>query len=827
MARIDVVAEKLKSLSEEGILLFGSEAKGITSNEISDVLVLDRSNVSKDLNKLVSLGKAVKIKSRPVLFFDVEVLESHFSCKINRFNFDSLGEFYKIFLKESSKIENSFTDLVGFNSSLKDAIKKAEAAILYPPKGLTTLITGETGVGKTLFVESMYEYAKQKSTINTDAPFIVFNCADYADNQQLLLSHLFGHKKGSFTGALDDSIGLVEAANEGILFLDEVHRLSSKGQEMLFYLMDKGTYRKLGEVESTNQVSIRIIMATTEEPSKVMLDTFLRRIPVHIHLPALRQKKWEEKFSLIQLFIDSECKKINKNIRINKDVLKILLNHQFDGNIGQMKSDLQFICANAFVDSVSANLGEVQIKMNHLPSEMINDLEGLENRRIDIYSLPESLVFVPERELIRNLSHKFDYNNYEKIRNSFISMENSKVAANSEAPLDNVITQYTSSVLKMIEENDSKVKSVFLDDDIYKIVRQSLLGFVETNSVELFSKIITHHIMLVLSNVTDDQEKITTEEISKSEELMIIELIVDKINKGIKQIKKVNLSYIDLKIIEYLLSNLMSRETDPHVGILVVMHGESTASSMAKTVNQLLSIDEVQSIDMDLESKVSEVYEKTKSKISEMDNGLGVLLLADMGSIKSFEKRLCKELSIDIKVIDMVSTPIVLEAARLSLSRKLSLTELADSLYQVLYRHWQAVSFPSIEMNFRYFENMIIEQLKRILVFLDSKKTFVLFKSILEEITEELNLDITDEFLLKFIFHNGCMIEKILISNYSESIEKNNEQENNLLSVVSQKYVIVEEFFGIKIPKNELKSVVDMFMYEFPDKLLISNPKVN
>ena len=90
----------------------------------------------------------------------------------------------------------------------------------------------------------MYEYAKYMNLIQPEAKFGVFNCAEYAENPQLLMSQLFGYKKGAFTGALTDKPGLVELADEGILFLDEIHR-PADGQEMLFLLMDKWIYRRL------------------------------------------------------------------------------------------------------------------------------------------------------------------------------------------------------------------------------------------------------------------------------------------------------------------------------------------------------------------------------------------------------------------------------------------------------------------------------------------------------------------------------------------------------------------------------------------------------
>jgi len=78
----------------------------------------------------------------------------------------------------------------------------------------------------------MYQYSKYIKKLSEDAPFVVFNCADYCNNPQLLLSHIFGHIKGSFTGAEKEKEGIVEKADGGILFLDEIHRLPPEGQEM-------------------------------------------------------------------------------------------------------------------------------------------------------------------------------------------------------------------------------------------------------------------------------------------------------------------------------------------------------------------------------------------------------------------------------------------------------------------------------------------------------------------------------------------------------------------------------------------------------------------
>lgn len=161
--------------------------------------------------------------------------------------------------KNDEKPEKDFSEIVGYDGSIKAQIKLAKAAIVYPPQGLHTLIFGESGVGKNLLAESMWRFAQKSwhKKMGEDIPFVQFCCADYAANEQLLLAQLFGYKKGAFTGAMEDHEGVVDRAEGGILFLDEIHRLPSAGQELLFMLIDKGVYRRLGETRNVHMLRFR------------------------------------------------------------------------------------------------------------------------------------------------------------------------------------------------------------------------------------------------------------------------------------------------------------------------------------------------------------------------------------------------------------------------------------------------------------------------------------------------------------------------------------------------------------------------------------------
>lgn len=228
LSRKDRVYKKLKQLTEE--VTFNNnliERVGFEASYIAEKLHISRNNVSKELNCLVNEGRAVKVLGKPVLYLDKDYIESTYKIKINESIIKEYNFFREIINKElnlesenKSKVVNNekyqainnlannknksndiFENIIGSKDSLKTQIKQAKAAILYPPNGLHTLLIGPTGAGKTTFAEVMYRYAINAGILKANTPYVIFNCADYAENSQLLLSHLFGHAKGAFTGA--------------------------------------------------------------------------------------------------------------------------------------------------------------------------------------------------------------------------------------------------------------------------------------------------------------------------------------------------------------------------------------------------------------------------------------------------------------------------------------------------------------------------------------------------------------------------------------------------------------------------------------------------
>ena len=382
MKQLELINEYVRNNSKaEDVLKSMKNGKipGVKATDIQENFGILRNNASSILNGLFKDNQIVKINTRPVKFLSIETihyLNKQYSLPEQKIY--TLKELQKYLLEDTSQQKDAFSELCGWNGSLKYQVELAKSAISYPPKGLHTLILGDSGVGKSAFAKAMHEYGKDY--YNRDYPLVTFNCADYGSNPQLLLSQLFGHVKNAFTGADKDKVGLVEKADGGILFLDEVHRLPPEGQEMLFYLMDKSEYNRLGDT-TYRKSNVLVIAATTSAPDKVLLKTFTRRIPIIIKLPSYKERPVLEKIMITVIF---------------KALTEAVYS---EGNVGQLISDIKLLCARAYYAYIQ---GEDVIKLDKkLLVENFNEKyqEEINNKNIFWYNIknlfPKEIVFLP------------------------------------------------------------------------------------------------------------------------------------------------------------------------------------------------------------------------------------------------------------------------------------------------------------------------------------------------------------------------------------------------------------------------------------------------
>lgn len=647
LKRIDAVYEKLKELNTE---------EGTTASEIADFLGISRANASSDLNQLCKEGKVTKTGKKPVRFKAVE---------------DDIKNYQEY--KEDRPYIDRFLEK---NPSLFSAVEQAKAAILYPPRGMHMLILGETGVGKSMFAELIHEYAIEIGKMDKNSPFVVFNCADYANNPQLLVSQLFGSQKGAYTGADCDKAGLIEKADGGIFFLDEVHRLPPEGQEMLFTFIDKGTFRRLGEADTERKSKALIICATTENPNSVLLNTFMRRIPMIIHLPNLKERSIEERFNLICQFIREESAKLGRSIIVSVNSIKAFLSYDCPNNIGQLKTDIQLACAKAYADFVLNKKEEIRINSIDLPQHIKSGLytetehrklwnKFLEiNKRYYLFDKNEESVLLEENTEADNIYEIIDSKMNELQAKGFKGKE---LDEEMEKDIEDYFGKYFHKVNKITSSSDlENIVGTGIIKTVDEMVKLAEKGLERELSQELYCGIALHIYNAV-------------ERIKRNRKI-----INPQLNKiRVEHPTEFNIALDCLKIIEKILDVSMpideagflamlfayegrevKNQNNKDVKVIVIAHGNATATSMVEAANKLLGTNYAIGINAPLDEKPQGVLSRLKAYLRNTDITSDILFLVDMGSLATFGEEIEKEFRVKTKTIPLVSTLHVIEAAR-------------------------------------------------------------------------------------------------------------------------------------------------------------------
>jgi two-component system response regulator PilR (NtrC family) len=340
--------------------------------------------------------------------FDVKSLKSNLeiTCNVIRKNnsieIDSMtGEIYifepiseSLHERELDSINQNVIDIISAQVSKKNEIRElvpgfvAQSPIMHKIFSLiskvaktdaSVLVTGESGTGKELVARSIHDLSER-----ANAKFVAINCA--AIPEHLLESEFFGHKKGAFTGAYQDRLGLFEIANCGTIFLDEIGELPLHLQSKLLRVLQEKTFRPIGSNVEHN-LNVRIIAATNRSLHKEVAsekfreDLYYRINVVSIALPPLRERKED-----IPILIESIFNKLNlkvDDLNLTKDNLNILMSYNYPGNVRELEN----IIERALV------MGDGKLNLDFLQFGKLNTSENFETKIItlDQVNLPVEL----------------------------------------------------------------------------------------------------------------------------------------------------------------------------------------------------------------------------------------------------------------------------------------------------------------------------------------------------------------------------------------------------------------------------------------------------
>ena len=375
-------------------------------------------------------------------------------------------------------------EIIGNDPKLNRAVEKA---IQVAPTDISVLVTGESGVGKESIPKIIHSLSHRKH-----GKYIAVNCG--AIPEGTIDSELFGHEKGSFTGATNTREGYFEVANGGTIFLDEVGELPLTTQVRLLRVLENGEFIKVGssQVQKTN---VRIVAATNVnmfeaiEKGKFREDLFYRLITVDIMLPPLRERKEDIHLLFRKFAADFAHKYKMPAIRLDEEAIQILIKYRWNGNIRQLRNIAEQISVLETKREITA-----QTLLSYLPQEQTNLPSVINTKKSESD-------FSNEREILYKVlfDMKSDLNDLKKLTLELMQNGSSKVQETNKGliqkiygkPEENTIFEEESRVEMMPTQNNLMQETFENDEENYlfaETIDEEETLSLEAKEIELIKK---------------------------------------------------------------------------------------------------------------------------------------------------------------------------------------------------------------------------------------------------------------------------------------------------------------------------------------------------
>ena len=375
-------------------------------------------------------------------------------------------------------------EIIGNDPKLNRAVEKA---IQVAPTDISVLVTGESGVGKESVPKIIHSLSHRKH-----GKYIAVNCG--AIPEGTIDSELFGHEKGSFTGATNTREGYFEVANGGTIFLDEVGELPLTTQVILLRVLENGEFIKVGssQVQKTN---VRIVAATNVnmfeaiEKGKFREDLFYRLSTVDIMLPPLRERKEDIHLLFRKFAADFAHKYKMPAIRLEEEAIQILIKYRWSGNIRQLRNIAEQISVLETKREITA-----QTLLSYLPREQTNLPSVINTKKSESD-------FSNEREILYKVlfDMKSDLNDLKKLTLELMQNGSSKVQETNKGliqkiygkPEENTIFEEESRVEMMPTQNNLMQETFENDEENYlfaETIDEEETLSLEAKEIELIKK---------------------------------------------------------------------------------------------------------------------------------------------------------------------------------------------------------------------------------------------------------------------------------------------------------------------------------------------------
>lgn len=797
----------LEFITEYSSDLIHDEFPKITTRFLSEKLKMQRTNISSILNQLVNEGKLVKYNGRPVL--------------------------YQLADENTSGNGDVFEQLVGYDSSLKEAIASAKAAVLYPEGNPTILITAKHGSGISHFAKTVFRFAQASGKLKTRAPWILWDCKTLFNDQDKFQEIFLGdHEKE----------GILKKASGGMLILENIDVVSERNLDWLLAFLRGEKIQGQDEWPGQKDYHCITIFSTMKDTNEKMLNLLRGQMDFRISLPSLEERSIEERFLILQKFFKEEAKAMDRMIEVDTSILHALLLYEVTDDIKGLKNDIHTGCANSYVRSYNTEKKTIVLLMSDFPNYVRKGIMYYRSYKNEIdemikngckYTFYKNQMLRDNKTAKKDIYQSIDARKRDLERHALTEEEINMAVSNQ---LESEFEEYFEQLCERVDSIDTLNKMV--SEKLISLTRKFLLKAAEQLSCEFSKEIfcgICLHVNSCLIKVSKKQ-RISNEEIARllSKYPMHYELVKEfQVELGKEFNVKLNVD--DLIFLLMFLLEAKKDVNESKVVTLIAMHGSHAASSIAAVVNVLSDDSNVQAFDMDLDKNVRIVYEELKEKIIKIDQGKGILLIYDMGSIHTMAESIAQETKIAIRCVEVPITLVGIAGSSKAAEMK-TLDEVADYLQDNFsgLQYFRAKPMPEmkpeIEKNEEIIEQMMEESsqeesINEVFEYLgdqfpqfdiDLMKNYLLV--IIGQIEHEMNLVLDEDKKIGLIVHIVCLIDKLQQQHtpsvnfmaYSVLGAFGDGRYGGLFEKMKTFLKPLEETFDVMIQDNEIATIISI-----------------
>lgn len=797
----------LEFITEYSSDFIHDEFPKITTRFLSEKLKMQRTNISSILNQLVNEGKLVKYNGRPVL--------------------------YQLADENTSGNGDVFEQLVGYDSSLKEAIASAKAAVLYPEGNPTILITAKHGSGVSHFAKTVFRFAQASGKLKTRAPWILWDCKTLFNDQDKFQEIFLGdHEKE----------GILKKASGGMLILENIDVVSERNLDWLLAFLRGEKIQGQDEWPWQKDYHCITIFSTMKDTNEMLLNLLRGQMDFRISLPSLEERSIEERFLILQKFFKEEAKAMDRMIEVDTSILHALLLYEVTDDIKGLKNDIHTGCANSYVRSYNTEKKTIVLLMSDFPNYVRKGIMYYRSYKNEIdemikngckYTFYKNQMLRDNKTAKKDIYQSIDARKRDLERHALTEEEINMAVSNQ---LESEFEEYFEQLCERVDSIDTLNKMV--SEKLISLTRKFLLKAAEQLSCE-FSKEIFYGICLHVNSClikVSKKQRISNEEIARllSKYPMHYELVKEfQVELGKEFNVKLNVD--DLIFLLMFLLEAKKDVNESKVVTLIAMHGSHAASSIAAVVNVLSDDSNVQAFDMDLDKNVRIVYEELKEKIIKIDQGKGILLIYDMGSIHTMAESIAQETKIAIRCAEVPITLVGIAGSSKAAEMK-TLDEVADYLQDNFsgLQYFRAKPMPEmkpeIEKNEEIIEQMMEESsqeesINEVFEYLGDQfpqfdinlmKNYLLV--IIGQIEHEMNLVLDEDKKIGLIVHIVCLIDKLQQQHtpsvnfmaYSVLGAFGDGRYGGLFEKMKTFLKPLEETFDVMIQDNEIATIISI-----------------